>query len=215
MPEFRPRLYLVTPPLVDPESFVPRLDAALSGGDVAALLIDVPGSEDRHLEDIARVLTPVIQAHDVAAIIAGDSRVAGRVGADGLHVVGSPATIRAAIEWVRPKNLIVGAGDIETRDMAMMLGELDVDYLFFGRLDGPETARPSPQIVALAGWWAELFEIPGVILGGTDLASVATAVETSSDFIALRSAIWECEAGPAAAVAKANRLIDEVMEATS
>ncbi|MCC2111264.1 MAG: thiamine phosphate synthase [Hyphomicrobiales bacterium] len=214
MPDFRPRLYLVTPPKVEPDRFVPMLDAALSGGDVAALLIDQPEAGEVALQQVAERLVPVAQARNVAAILAGDTRIAGRVQADGIHVVGTPATTRAAVEWVRPKNLMVGAGGVDTRHAAMELGELDIDYLFFGRLDQPEPAEPTERLVELAGWWAELFEIPGVVLSGAEIDSIATATESAADFVALRSAVWNYTDGPAAAVALANRIIDSIMGIT-
>ncbi len=211
MPEFRPRLYLVTPPKLEPERFALMLEAAFSGGDVAAVLIDQPEAGETALQEIAARLVPVAQASDIATIVAGDTRIAGQVEADGIHVVGTPAATRAAVEWVRPKNLLVGAGGIETRHTAMELGELEIDYLFFGRLDRPEPERPTARLVELAGWWAELFEIPGVVMSGTEIDSVAMAAESAADFIALRSAVWDYSDGPAAAVAQANRIIDSVM----
>jgi thiamine-phosphate pyrophosphorylase len=89
----------------------------------------------------------------------------------------------------------------------MELGECVPDYLFFGRLDGDTGDEIFPKALDLAAWWSSLFEIPAVVMGGRKLESVAAAAEAGIEFVALRHAVWKHPAGPAAAVAEANRLL--------
>lgn len=82
----RPRIVLVTPrPAPDP-GFAETLAAALSGGDVAAVVIDLFGLDEANGQRLAEALVPVAQQAGAAAIVAGDTRIAGRAKADGVQL---------------------------------------------------------------------------------------------------------------------------------
>jgi thiamine-phosphate pyrophosphorylase len=51
-----------------------------------------------------------------------------------------------------------------------------------------------------------------MVMGGNDIASVAAARDAGIEFVALGSAVWDYPAGPAAAVAAANRILDRKAE---
>ena len=59
--------------------------------------------------------------------IAGDTRIAGRVQADGIHVEVSKDALAETIEHFQGK-MMVGAGGAKTRDDALELGETRPDY---------------------------------------------------------------------------------------
>src|SRR5688572_1740939 len=64
------RLYLVTPPaLPDLAAFAASLEAALSGGDVAALQIRLKDASDAEIAEAVRVLAPIARAKGVAVIL--------------------------------------------------------------------------------------------------------------------------------------------------
>jgi thiamine-phosphate pyrophosphorylase len=81
----RSRLVLVTPETGDLGMISDALRQALSGGDVAAVLIGRAGS-DADRQDAAERLVPIAQGAGAAAIVVGDTRAAGRSKADGIHV---------------------------------------------------------------------------------------------------------------------------------
>ncbi|WP_252251115.1 thiamine phosphate synthase, partial [Clostridium sp. ZBS13] len=62
---------------------------------------------------------------------------------------------------------IIGADPGRSRHDAMTLAELGADYMAFG----PEGEGDVEARDELAAWWAEIFEIPCVVLG------VATSAE--------------------------------------
>lgn len=207
--DLRARLFLITPRRVDAAAFAPQLEAALSAGDVASLLIAPEVSSAAELQAIAETLVPIAQKHDVAALVVGDSRVMGRARADGLHVEGGLAALTEATEALQPKS-IVGAGNLRVRHEAMEAGEAGADYVFFGLLDLDETDEPHRKTLDLGAWWAELFEPPCVLLAGRSMASVEVCARTGADFVALRAAVWEHPEGPAAAIVEANAVLDRV-----
>jgi thiamine-phosphate pyrophosphorylase len=207
-PEDRCRLVLIVPNEADAERQANLLSQALSGGDVASVMLPQYELDDQAFQKRAEVLVQIIQDAGAAAIISGDSRVAGRAKADGLHMDGSVEELGEAIEKFTPK-LIVGAGGAAERHAALEIGELRPDYIFFGRFDGDIKPEAHPKNVALAEWWASMIEIPCIAMGGTSVESVVVVAEAGAEFVALRSAVFEAEGGPAAAVARANELLDE------
>ncbi len=196
-----PRLFLITPPRVEADRFVPRLEEALGGGDVAAVLIagDRGGAIS---QAVVERLVPIVQAAGAAALIAEDTRLAGHVKADGVHIESGVDDLRMAMKSFRTQR-IVGAGNLSSRHAAMEVGELEPDYVFFGRPHGDTHDAPHPKALQLAEWWSELMEIPAVTMAGRSLDSVAEAAATGAAFVAVHDAVWQHAGGPGEAVALA------------
>lgn len=208
VPEDRCRLVLIVPENTDAAAQQASLEEALKGGDVASVILPQYNFTDSDFQKQASILVPLIQDAGAAALIAGDSRVAARVKADGLHVAGKYAELADAMENHSPK-MIVGGGSANERHVALELGELNPDYVFFGKLDGDIKPEAHPKNLALAEWWASIVEIQCIVMGGTDLQSALAVAETGADFVALREAVFAAPQGPAAAVAEINALLDE------
>ena len=195
------RLCIVARPKAS-DDFAARLESALSGGDVASVLIDT--------DDAARLQSAVQIAirHGAAAIGVG---LRNGLNLDGVHIETGAADVERA-RALLGADRIVGAGGIGSRHDAMLLGERLPDYVFFGRLDGDREPAIHARALELATWWAELVEIPAMVMGGNDIASVAAARDAGIEFVALGSAVWDYPGGPAAAVAAANRILDRKAE---
>jgi len=206
--EERCRLVLIVPQDADAKAQADRLEKALSGGDVASVILPQYDEDDTAFQDRAELMVPIIQAAGAAALIAGDSRVAGRVKADGLHMSGSMEELEETIEKFSPK-MIVGAGGASERHTALEVGERRPDYIFFGKLDGDIKPEAHPKNVALAEWWASMVEIPCITMGGTDISSALEVAENGAEFVALRLAVFDHPEGPQEAVRLVNADLDE------
>jgi thiamine-phosphate pyrophosphorylase len=199
------RLFLVTPPSVDLDAFPARLAEALAAGEVAAVLIASAGPG---AEETARKLLPVVQEAGAAALVLDDTRIAGRLQADGVHIATGLGDLRHALDALRGSRT-VGAGNIHSRHTAMQAGELGVDYVFFGRPHGDTHDAAHGKVLDLAQWCSELMEIPAVVMAGRSLDSVVQAAATGADFVALHDAVWAHPAGPGDAVARAAAALRE------
>lgn len=202
----RCRLVLIWPQN-EPEDAGARLGAALSGGDVASLIIPQHARSDDEFQQLCETLVPAAQRAGVAVMISGDTRVAGRVKADGIHFDGKPAELAGIVERFGAK-LAVGAGGAKSRDDALNLGECQPDYVFFGRFGYDTKAEPHSRNLQLGAWWAEMVSIPCIVLGGNDVASAETVAATGVEFVALCEAVFGDGRDPAAEVARANALLD-------
>ncbi len=204
----RCRLVLIVPQSDDAQKQVEDLQDALRGGDVASVIVPQYGLDDAAFQKRAELIVQHIQEAGAAALIAGDSRVASRVKADGLHVGGNGAALAEAVENFTPK-LIVGGGNADDRHKALEMGESNPDYVFFGKLEGDIKPEAHPKNLALGEWWASMIEIPAIVMGGTDLASALAVAETGVEFVAMRSGVFDNAAGAARAVSEINALLDE------
>ena len=208
-----PGLILVAPAGADPAKSSAELESAfggvVAGHGIDAVLIGAGMSETEAMA-AARNQVPLAQRHGAAAIIVNHSRVAGRTGADGVHVETGFADIKAATRAFKPDR-IVGAGNLKTRHAAMEAGSEDVDYVLFGKLRGDTHPEPHPKAAALARWWAELMQVPAVLTAGNSLATLEN-LPGNIEFIALDRALWEYAGGPAAAVKKARAILSGLAE---
>ncbi|TIR16359.1 MAG: thiamine phosphate synthase [Mesorhizobium sp.] len=203
-PPNRCRIVLIAPPLVPAE----HICAAFEGGDIASLILSDNGMDDASFQAFAERIVPIAQGAGIAVIIAGDSRIAGRVQADGIHVEAKPRDLAETIERLAGK-MMVGAGGAKTRDEALELGEERPDYMFFGRFGYDNKPEPHHRNLALGEWWAEMISIPCIVMGGSELASVEAVAATGAEFVALSSAVFADGRDPAAVIAAANALLDE------
>ncbi|WP_420393461.1 thiamine phosphate synthase [Acuticoccus sp.] len=192
----RQRLILVAPP----DLVADELAAALAGGDVAAVVIPVLAARPRMLVEAA-------QGAGAAALL--QHRFAEgepppwplAFGADGVQVGGGYGARRKAVE-TRPEGATVGA-TAATRHEAMTLGEVGADFLWFGRVDALDEDGLEVGI-----WWQALFEVPAVVAGPADEASVALMIATRVEFIAV-DVFRACGGDAAATVSRINAALAE------
>ena len=203
-PPNRCRIVLIAPPTVSPAD----VEAALSGGDVASLILPGEGVDEASFQSFAEKVAAAARAAGVAVVIAGDTRVAGRVHADGIHVEGKKAELAEAVETYQER-MMVGVGGAKTRDDALELGEERPDYIFFGRFGYDNKPEPHSRNLSLGQWWSEMIEIPCIVMAGSDIASVEVVAATGVEFVAVSSAVFGEGIDPREAVARANALLDE------
>ncbi len=203
-PRPAPRLYLVTPAIEDADAFAPTLSAALEAADLAAVLLRFAAAGESTLIKRAKVLVPIVQEKDAAAIIDGHAGLAAHSGADGAHLTGI-AAFQDAVETLKPER-IAGAGGLVTRHDAMLVAEAGADYVLFGGADETGKRPAFDTVVERVGWWAEVFEIPCVGLAEQP-DQIAPLLAAGADFIALGDWIWSDARGPAMAVAAASHLL--------
>ena len=206
--ENRCRLVLVAPEIADPAEAATVMKDALKGGDVASVIIPQYGLDDNAFQALAEALVPVIQAEGAAALISGDSRVAGRARADGLHIDAAVEVLAEAIDKFTPK-MIVGGGNAQDRHHALEIGSVQPDYIFFGKVSGDIKPDAHPKNLALGQWWAEMVEIPCIVMGGQDPASALAIAETGAEFAALGKAVFAEPGRAAAVIQEINAQLDE------
>lgn len=178
-----PQIYLIAPLDTEPQAFAARLAEVLAAADVAALLLPRAERGETAYKNLAKAVVPVAQAAGCAVLVEGDPGLVKLLGADGLHVSGPAKAVKDAVSALRP-SLIVGAGPVSGRHEAMVLGEQDPDYLFFG----PQAGPLDPATREVAQWWSQTMEIPAVL---SDPQSPPESIDAAGcEFVALSDSIW-------------------------
>ena len=199
------RLYLITPPALDPAAFRDLLAAALDAGDVAAVQLRLKEAAPETLARAIEVLRPVAQAREVAFLLNDDPALAVQTGCDGVHVGQTDTPAREARRILGPERML-GVTCHGSRDLAMQAGEDGADYVAFGAFFPSGTKEVAglvdPEILT---WWSELMEPPAVAIGGIDAQNCRTLVEAGADFLAVVGAVWRHPDGPAEGVRAMNR----------
>jgi len=192
------KLYLISPQEVG-GSFPDRLKAALEPAVATAFQLRVKEVEEHELARLAEPLQRICADADVAFIVNDSMTLAKRLGADGVHLGQTDGDIREARALLGPSAQI-GKTRHDSRHLAMEAGEAGADYVAFGAFypttTKPSDYRPDPTILS---WWATLFEIPSVAIGGITPQNAKPLVEAGADFLAVCQAVWAKE-DPAAAV---------------
>ncbi len=201
------QLYLISPGDVGGE-FPDRLKAALDGGAVAAFQFRVKDIDQHEAARLADPLQRICTDRDVAFIVNDSVALARRLGADGVHLGQGDGDLREARDILGP-SVQIGVTCHASRHLAMEAGEAGADYVAFGAFYPSTTKasehRPDPAILS---WWAALFELPCVAIGGITPANAAPLVAAGADFLAVSGAVWTHPVGPAAAVAAFAAVLD-------
>jgi len=200
------RLYLITPPALDPVAFKDRLAMALDAGDVGAVQLRLKDIAEDALKRAIDVLRPVAQSRGVAFLMNDRPDLAVAHGCDGAHVgqTDTPAAVARKILG----GLMLGVTCHNSRDLAMTAGEEGADYVAFGAFFPTATkdASTRAELETLA-WWSEVMELPSVAIGGITAENCGPVVQAGADFLAVVGAVWNHPDGPAAGVRAMNAAI--------
>jgi len=209
----RCRLYLITPPAIDPAAFTRDLAAALDAGDVACLQLRLKDADDAALARACEALGPLCRERDVAFLVNDRPDMAAACGADGVHIGQEDVAYAEARRIVGP-DAIIGVTCHDSRHLALVAAEAGADYVAFGAFFPTGTkAPPSRAEPEILRWWSTTTTVPCVAIGGITVENCRPLVEAGADFIAVVSGVWDYPDGPAAAVRAFNLVLEETRRA--
>lgn len=202
----RCRLYLITPPKLEPKGFADTLKAALDAGDVACLQLRLKNVSDEEIARAVDALMPIAQSRDVAFILNDRPDLAKQFGCDGVHV-GQEDAPYADARALLGKDRIVGVTCHDSRHLAIDAAEAGADYVAFGAFFPTTTKDPKTSCeIDTIRWWAEMMVVPCVAIGGITVENARPLVEAGADFLAVSGGVWAYTDGPSAAVRAFNTL---------
>jgi thiamine-phosphate pyrophosphorylase len=215
----RCRLYLITPPRIEPASFADRLAIALDAGDVGCVQLRLKDVGDDEIRRAADRLRPVAQDRGVALIMNDRPDLAVETGCDGVHVGQEDASYEDA-RALLGSDAIVGVTCKSSRHLALDAAEKGADYVAFGAFfdsstkprQDPARKPAEPEILE---WWSEIMTVPCVAIGGITVENCPPLVAAGADFLAVIAAVWTHPEGPAAAVKAFNRVFDDLEQPAS
>jgi thiamine-phosphate pyrophosphorylase len=201
------RLYLITPPALDPDRFATELEEALAGGDVASLQLRLKDCDDDAIRGAASILRPIAQDRGVAFIMNDRPDLAAELDCDGVHVGEEDMPYAEARRLLGPDR-IVGVTCGASRHRALVAAEAGADYVAFGAFF-PSPTKAGTKYRASPGLlrdWSETTVVPCCAIGGITQQNCGPLVEAGADFLAVISAVWSHPTGPRAAVVEFNEV---------
>lgn len=208
-------LYLITPPQIELEAFLPQLDAALAaapgaGVEIACLQLRLKDVPDAEVLAAAKAIKPVLAAHGAALIINDSAELAKRAGADGVHLGQADGSVKAA-RALLGDDADIGVTCHDSRHLAMIAAEQGADYVAFGAFfptSTKETAhRPDPEILTA---WSMMTTMPCVAIGGITPQNAKPLIEAGADYLAVSAGVWANPGGPAKAVEEFGEILRAV-----
>jgi thiamine-phosphate pyrophosphorylase len=200
------RLYLISPPKLSAANFLEPLKEAFKGGDVASFQLRLKDVSDDEIRRATDLLKPVVQAAGTAFILNDRPDLARELGCDGVHV-GQEDAPYAEARRIMGDSAIVGVTCHDSLHLAMEAAEAGADYVAFGAFFPTQTKQPKTQAdPEILRAWSMATVVPCVAIGGITVENAPALVAAGADFLAVSSAVWEHENGPAAAVKAFNGL---------
>ena len=164
------------------------LEAALSAAPFASVLITASAGRPLAVPQ-ANAIVELLQAKNIAAMIANDANLTRQLRADGVHLswAKDQAERFAEAREILGERFLVGVDAGRSRDDAMTLAEAGADYIAFGIPPHVEDrVSAAERQEDLVSWWSELFEIPCVAFDAADAGAAVRLAGAGADFVAVK-----------------------------
>jgi thiamine-phosphate pyrophosphorylase len=210
------QLYVITPPVIELNSFIPQCEYLLSlrhkERSIACLQMRLKEGSQSYRVEVGQKLLTICQQHDIPLIVNDDVEIAMEIGADTVHL-GEDDGMNEALDMERLRaqypNLTIGVSCYNSKDRAMMLADAGADYVSFGACFPTPTKQVTRYVEKeLLQWWARYSEIPVVAIGGITPYNATEIVATGVDFIAVLHGLWQDPAGIESAFIRYMQCID-------
>jgi len=190
------QLYLITPPVIDLETFPALLNKVLDVAPVACLRLALATKDENTIIKAGDMVREICHARDIAVVIENHLIMVERLGLDGVHLTDGSRTVRYARKELG-EDAIIGAFCATSRHDGMNAGEASAEYVSFGPCGENDLNDGSVAPTELFQWWSDVVEVPVVAEGALSVEVIKT-LSPITDFFAIGEEIWNSD-DPAAA----------------
>lgn len=184
----RPQIYLISPAVIDIESFPDQLAAVLDATEIACVRLALASADEDHISRVADAMRSVTHERDIALVIETHVKLVDRLGLDGVHLTDGARSVRFMRKELGA-DAIVGAFCGNTRHDGMNAGEAGADYVSFGPVGTSALGDGRVAEQDLFSWWSEMVEVPVVAEGGLD-HDLIRSLAPFTDFFGIGAEIW-------------------------
>ncbi len=193
----RPKITLITPPVIDLETFPDQLAKVLDSIDIACLRLTLASRNEDQILRAGDTCRMVAHKRDVAIIIDNHVLMVERLGLDGVHLTDGARSVRATRKALGA-DAIVGAFCGITRHEGMNAAEAGADYAAFGPISLSHLGMGEVVDFELFEWWSSVIEVPCIAEGALTQELIAKFGPVT-DFFGIGEEIWGAQ-DPAAAL---------------
>ncbi len=182
-------LYIVTPDWDDTAQLLAATELALQNG-AALVQYRHKTADPAQRRDQASALLALCRRYEVPLIINDHVDLCLEIGADGIHVGGTDASIAEVRQAVGPDR-IVGASCYGTLELAHAAHRDGASYVAFGGFYPSRVKkydfRTAPEIIAQS---KREIPLPVVVIGGITLENAPPLVAQGADMVAVISSVY-------------------------
>ena len=186
-----PQIYLVTPSILDLETYPVQLAQILDTVDIACLRLGLSSTDEDEIARTADALRDVAHARDIMLVIERHALMVDRLGLDGVHLTDGGRNLRQ-LRKDMGNDIILGAFCNTSRHEGIGAGEAGADYVSFGPVATSTLGDGNQVDPELLSWWSEMIEVPVVVEGGLTQGIIRN-LSNKVDFFAIGPEIWSTE----------------------
>ena len=186
-----PQIYLVTPSILDLETYPVQLAQILDTVDIACLRLGLSSTDEDEIARTADALRDVAHARDIMLVIERHALMVDRLGLDGVHLMDGGRNLRQ-LRKDMGNDIILGAFCNTSRHEGIGAGEAGADYVSFGPVVASTLGDGNQVDPELLSWWSEMIEVPVVVEGGLTQGIIRN-LSSKVDFFAIGPEIWSTE----------------------
>jgi len=183
-----PKLYIISPPIVDPLNFPNQLSEILESNEISCFRLSLASKDEDAIIRIADTLRELLHARNIPLIIEDHYKLVKKIGLDGVHLTDGARSVK----YVRKElgaDYIIGSYCSTSKHNGLLAAENGADYISFGPLenDGLGNSKSVPK--EIFEWWSEIIEVP-VVVEGNLKAFGLREISKFTDFIAFGEELW-------------------------
>lgn len=189
------KIYLISPPKIDLDSFALDLEIALKTGLVRVFQLRLKDVSEDFILNASKKLIKICWQYNIPFILNDNFDLALKIGANGVHVGDEDGNI-AKIRKLAPESFIIGASCYDSKDRIMQAAIDGADYISLGAFFETKTkkAKGKPTLELLK-WCDDFINLPVVCIGGINSDNCDQLVNNGADFLAIISHVWNNEKG--------------------
>ncbi len=201
------KIYLISPPKIELESFSKRLEDVLKTGLIPVFQLRLKDYKNDEIREISKELKEICHKNNCLFLLNDSLDIALEIRADGVHLGVDDGSIAQAREK-SPENFIIGASCYDSKHLAMEAVEQGADYISFGAFFESRTKKsrgnPEPAIIT---WADEILNVPIVTIGGINDENCSILVKSGADFVSVISYIWDNKKGEVEAAKELSKVV--------
>ncbi len=186
-----PQIYLVTPSIINLQTYPEQLARILDKVDIACLRLGLVSTDEDEIARTADALRDVAHTRDIMLVIERHALMVDRLGLDGVHLMDGGHNLRQ-LRKDMGNEVILGAFCNTSRHQGIGAGEAGADYVSFGPVAASTLGDGNQVDPELLSWWSEMIEVPVVAEGGLT-QDVIRNLSDRVDFFAIGPEIWSTE----------------------
>ena len=186
-----PQIYLVTPSIINLQTYPEQLAQILDKVDIACLRLGLASTDEDEIARTADALRDVAHTRDIMLVIERHALMVDRLGLDGVHLMDGGHNLRQ-LRKDMGNEVILGAFCNTSRHQGIGAGEAGADYVSFGPVASSTLGDGNQVDPELLSWWSEMIEVPVVAEGGLT-QDVIRNLSNRVDFFAIGPEIWSTE----------------------